>query len=100
MAEVSIIPLDKGSSLSEYVAKMVEIIESSGLNYKMNPMGTVIEGDGHEVFQLIEKCHNRMVEMSDRVVTTIKIDDKKGASGMMSQKLESVDSKVDFKPKH
>ena len=99
MAEVSIIPLDKGPRLSEYVAKMVEIIESSGLNYKMNPMGTVIEGDSHEVFQLLEKCHMRMVELSDRVVTTIKIDDKKGVSGMMSQKLESVESKVEFTPK-
>jgi uncharacterized protein (TIGR00106 family) len=98
MAEVSIIPLDKGSSLSEYVAQMVEIIESSGLNYKMNPMGTVIEGDSHDVFQLIEKCHNRMVELSDRVLTTIKIDDRKGKTGMMTQKLDSVEAKVDFTP--
>jgi len=99
MAEISIIPLDKGPSLSKYVAQIIEIIENSGLNYKINPMGTVIEGDCHEVFLLIEKCHNKMVELSDRVVTTIKIDDKKGAENMINQKIESVVKKLDFSPK-
>jgi uncharacterized protein (TIGR00106 family) len=99
MAEISIIPLDKGPSLSEYVAKMIEIIENSGLEYKMNPMGTVIEGPRAEVFALIQNCHNKMLEYSDRVVTTIKIDDKKDKSDLMRQKLDSVESKLQFEPK-
>ena len=99
MAEISIIPMDKGPSLSKYVAKMIEIIENSGLEYKMNPMGTVIEGPRDDVFALIQQCHYKMVEYSDRVVTTIKIDDKKDKSDLMNQKLQSVESKLGFVPK-
>lgn len=99
MAELSIIPLDKGPSLSAFVAEIIVEIENSGLNYRMNPMGTVIEGPGPEIFQLIERCHNKMLESSDRVVTTVKIDDKKGAVNLMEQKPESVRTKLPFQLK-
>lgn len=96
MAEISIIPLDKGPSVSKYVAKILELINSSGLEYRINPMGTVIEGPGDAVFDLIKKCHNKMLEDSKRVVTSIKIDDKAGKTDMINQKLESVQDKLDF----
>jgi uncharacterized protein (TIGR00106 family) len=96
MAEISIIPMDKGPSLSKYVSMILEVINASGLNYRINPMGTVIEGPGDEVFDLIKQCHNKMLEESDRVVTTIKIDDKKGQTDLMEKKLQSVESKLDF----
>jgi uncharacterized protein (TIGR00106 family) len=99
MAEISIIPLDKGQSLSQYVAEILEIINSSGLDYRMNPMGTVIEGPGDDVFLLIQKCHNKMMEKSNRVLTTIKIDDKAGKTDMMVEKPKSVESKLNFELK-
>ena len=75
IAELSIFPIGKGVHLSEYVAPIIELIEKSGLDYKMTPMGTVIEGDTDKVFDLIRACHKKMAQDSDRVITNIKIDD-------------------------
>ena len=38
-------PLDKGESLSQYVARSLDIIDKSGLPYQLTPMGTIIEGE-------------------------------------------------------
>ena len=57
LAEFSITPVGAGESVSRYVAKCLKIVEESGLDYKMNPMGTVVEGDFDEVISLISRCH-------------------------------------------
>ncbi len=44
LMEFSMIPLDKGASFSEYVARILKIVDESGLDYQLNPMGTVVEG--------------------------------------------------------
>ncbi len=94
LAEVSIVPLGKGESLSEYVAESMKLIVASGLEYRINPMGTVIEGDYDEVMGLIRKCHMRMMELAPRTVTTIKIDDRKGTRVTMDSKIKSVENKL------
>jgi uncharacterized protein (TIGR00106 family) len=45
IAQISIIPLGQGVSLSEYVAKAIDIIDRSGLKYKVSDFGTIIEGE-------------------------------------------------------
>jgi uncharacterized protein (TIGR00106 family) len=99
LAEFTVVPLGVGESLSKYVAKSLELIQASGLEYRINPMGTVVEGEWDEVMALIKKCHMRMLEDSKRVSTSIKIDDRKGRTGTLSTKIESVQLKVDFKLK-
>jgi uncharacterized protein (TIGR00106 family) len=91
IADFSIIPLDKGISLSSYVAHAVEEIEASGLNYHVHAMGTLIEGEWDEVFRLIKKCHQRIRSESARVITTIKLDDRQGAVNQMAAKKKSVE---------
>ena len=51
LAELSIFPLDKGISVSTYVAKMLKIIQNSGLEYELGPMGTCIEGEWEEIME-------------------------------------------------
>jgi len=94
LAEVSIVPLGKGESLSGFVAESMKIIEASGLDYRMNPMGTVIMGDYDEVMGVIKKCHMRMMELAPRTVTTIKIDDRKGVKVTLDSKVRSVEKKL------
>lgn len=94
LADFSIAPLDKGESLSRYVAKIVEIVESSGLDYKLNSMGTTVEGNWDEVMELIKKCHSAMRQESRRVLTTIRIDDREGAVGRLTGKIESVEKRL------
>jgi uncharacterized protein (TIGR00106 family) len=95
LAELSVVPLDKGAKgLSFYVAQSLKIIEESGLDYEIHAMGTLIEGPSDKVFDVIRRCHESMVAQSDRVVTYVKIDDKKGASGTIKGKVESVKNKL------
>lgn len=91
LAEFSVVPLGKGESVSEYVAECLKIVDSSGVNYRMNPMGTVLEGDYDAVMGVIRKCHMRVMEMSQRVVTSIKIDDRKGPKPTLDSKIKSVE---------
>ncbi|BBO16774.1 conserved hypothetical protein [Candidatus Brocadia pituitae] len=77
IAEISVIPIGKGIDLASHVACIVKIIDASGLDYKLHAMGTVVEGESDQVFDLIKKCHNKMLELSERVYTTVKIDERK-----------------------
>lgn len=87
----SIVPLDKGASLGKYIACVMELVEESGLDHRLTPMSTIVEGEWDEVFDLIRRCHQRMREDSVRVVTTIKVDDREGAKGRLDGKIQSVE---------
>ncbi len=93
LAEFSIVPLDKGVSLSDYVSKIIDMVDESGIDYRLTPMGTVVEGDWDEVMELIGDCHEEMRKHSDRIETNIIIDDRKGAENRISGKIESVEEK-------
>lgn len=90
LAEFSIVPIGKGESVSLYVAECVKVVKGSGLPYRLNPMGTVVEGDYDAVMAVVRECHMRVMSMAARVITTVKIDDRKGAEGAIDGKVESV----------
>jgi uncharacterized protein (TIGR00106 family) len=94
LAEFSVVPIGRGESVSEYVAECIKIVRESGVKYKLTPMATVMEGDLVEVMDIILQCHQRVLEMSDRVITSIKIDDRKGVKDAMTQKIRSVEAKL------
>ncbi len=95
LVEFSITPIDKeGKNLSEFIAKTINIIKESGLQYELHAMGTLVEGDAGEVFELIKKCHLNMTRFSGRVSTSIKIDDRKGATGRLKGKVASVENRL------
>jgi len=95
IAEISVIPIGEGIDLSKHVANVVRIIDESGLDYKINAMGTVVEGDSDLVFDLIKKCHNKMLEAAQRVYTTVKIDDRKDRkTRMIEHKVQAVEKEL------
>ena len=94
LMEFSMIPLDKGSSFSTYVAGSMKIIDESGLDYRMNPMGTVVEGEWEELIALLTRCYRALEEISDRVLVTVKFDCRKGVTGALDRKIRSVEEKA------
>ncbi len=94
LLEFSMTPLDKGESVSKYVSRSLEIIDNSGLSYKLNPMGTCIEGEWDEVFGVVKKCYDRMSEDCSRISVQIKVDARKGAKGRLEGKVASVEKKL------
>src|SRR5436309_15996871 len=83
IAEFSITPIGRGVSVGEHVARAVDIVDRSGLPYRVNPMGTVIEGSFDEVLALITRCHKAVMKNCQRVSTIIQIEDRKGATGQL-----------------
>ncbi len=94
IANFSVVPIGEGNSLSTQVAEVLKVVDESGINYKLHSMGTILEGDWDEILKLIKKCHERTLEDSDRVLTTITIDDRKGKSGRIVGKVQSVERKL------
>ena len=99
IAEFSITPIGKGVSVGEYVARCVDIVDRSGLPYRLNPMGTVVEGSFDDILALIARCHKSVAKDSERVSTIIKIDDRKGASRQIESKLAAVERRLGRKLK-
>ena len=99
LVEFSISPVGKGVSVGDYVARCLDIVDRSGLPYRLNPMGTVVEGGFDEVLALIARCHKAVAKDCERVSTTIKIDDRKGASGQLDAKVADVERRLGRKLK-
>lgn len=91
LTSLSIFPIDKGESVGKYVAKMVDIIDKSGLSYRASAMSTLIEGNWDGVFSVIKKCHHAMMKESDRVYMVITIDDRKKAKNRLTGKVDRIE---------
>ena len=94
LMEFSMIPLDKGASFSTYVARVLNIIDTSELDYRMNPMGTVVEGEWDELLDLLTRCFRALEKDSERISLQVKFDYRKGFSNAIEGKLRSVEDKA------
>ena len=92
-------PLGKGESVGKYVARSLEIVDKSRVDYRLNPMGTVLEGDWDDVFGVVKQCFERMRKDCNRISCSIKVDYRKGAKGRLSGKVMSVEKRLGRKLK-
>ncbi len=90
LVEFSMFPTDKGESVSQYVAQIIDIIDSSGITYKLTPMGTILEGSWDEVFDVIGRCFKKLESQSNRITTIIKVDYRRGSASRMKSKVEKI----------
>lgn len=91
LLEFSVTPLGKGESVSQYVARCLEVIERSGLDYELHAMGTIVEGELPEVLAVLRECIETLATDCDRITCTAKLDYRRGASGRIRAKVESVE---------
>ena len=97
LAELEIVPIGtKDASLSSLLAEVAKLIDRSGLDYRVGAMGTVVEGEWDRIMVLAKQCHQAMLQTCDRVMTTIRVDDRKDrpGSGRIIQKVQSLETKV------
>lgn len=95
IAELSIFPMDKGVSMSPYVARVVTVIKQSGLAYDFGPMGTTIEGEWDEVMGTVSACYKELEQDCDRIYLTLKVDARKGRINGLKGKTDSVAAKLE-----
>ena len=94
LLEMSITPLGKGESVSQYVAECLELVDESGLDYELHAMGTIVEGELAEVLELMRRCIEQTATHSDRVTCAAKLDFRRGRSGRLKSKVASVEQKL------
>jgi uncharacterized protein (TIGR00106 family) len=99
LAEFSIWPMDKGESVGEYVARCLDIVDRSGLAYKLGPLGTCIEGEWDDVMRVIKQCYQALEKDCNRITCTVKMDYRKNRTGMIQSKVDSVEKKLGRKLK-
>ena len=98
IAEVSIVPLGtKTPSVSEYVARACRALqEEKNIKYELTSMGTIIEGDLGDILRAVRNMHEATFDKDImRVVTTVKIDDRRDKALSMKSKTESVLKKLE-----
>jgi uncharacterized protein (TIGR00106 family) len=99
LLEFSMAPLEKGASVGEYVARSLEIIVASGLDYRLHAMGTIVEGEADQVLAVLQRCLEAMAADCDRITCTAKLDYRKGFRGRLETKVASVEEKLGKKLK-
>ena len=94
LLEFSMSPLGKGESVGKYVSRSLDIIDRSGVDYRLNPMGTVLEGEWDEVFDVVRQCYEAMKKDCPRISCTIKVDYRKGKKDRLSGKVSSIEKRL------
>ncbi len=91
LIEFSMFPVDKGESLSPYVARILNIIDQSGVSYRLNPMGTVLEGDYDAVMNVVRDCFKELQKDCNRISMTLRMDYRKTDKSRLNAKIEKVE---------
>ncbi|MFT3963511.1 MTH1187 family thiamine-binding protein [Propionivibrio sp.] len=92
LLEFSMTPSTQGESKSRHVARILDIIDRSGLPYQLTPMGTIIEGEWAEVMAVVTDCFTALEADCPRISAQIKIDYRQGDNSRMRSKIEAVEN--------
>lgn len=95
LLDITVIPLGAGGSgLSAWVAGLERLLDESGLSFRLNDMGTTVEGSADELFAVARKLHEYCFRDGvARVYTVMKIDDRRDRNVSLGDKVASVEAR-------
>jgi uncharacterized protein (TIGR00106 family) len=91
LLEFAMTPGGKGESVSAYVARILDVIDRSGLTYQLTPMGTIIEGEWDEVMGVVTACFKALEPDCSRIGLNLKADWRDAPAGRLKGKVASVE---------
>ena len=95
LADISIIPLGAGASLSRYIAACERVFTEAGLEPRLHAFGTNVEGEWAQVMDAVRRCHEVVHEMgAPRVSATVKLSTRSDRNQSLQEKVESVQNKL------
>ena len=97
--EISVVPIGtQGPSVSSFVAECVEVLNQQGLRYEITSMGTEVEGAVEALLRLAEQMHCTPFKKGvQRVITTIRIDERRDKELSIAGKKEAVLKRMEAK---
>lgn len=97
-ADIAIIPIGIGLSLSKYVAVCEKILIESGLEPQLHANGTDVQGAWDQVFDAVKRCHEVLHKMGvPRVSTNIRIGTRVDKVQTLQDKVASVQDQLQVK---
>lgn len=76
---LQVIPGVPDSEVYPLVDKVIELIHNSGVKYLVGPMETTMEGELHQLLEIVEKAQELCLQNgAARVLSVVKIDYKAG----------------------
>ena len=95
IADVCIVPVGIGVSISKYIAACERVLDDAGLNPKLHAYGTNIEGEWDDVFAAIKRCHEEVHKMgAPRITSTLRFGTRVDRDQTMDEKVKSVQDKL------
>ncbi len=98
IADIAIIPLGTGLSLSPFVAACEHILENAGLDPQLHANGSNVEGEWDDVMAAIRRCHEKLHSMGAvRVATNVRISTRTDKDQSRDDKIRSVREKMNLR---
>ncbi|MFW5805874.1 MAG: MTH1187 family thiamine-binding protein [Bacteroidales bacterium] len=96
LVNFAMFPTDKGTSVSPYVSRVINMLKTSDVNYKLSAMGTVFETETmKEALHILEKAYNQLEKDCDRVYSVVNFDIQKNKPmGRLNGKIQSIEDKI------
>jgi uncharacterized protein (TIGR00106 family) len=96
LLDLSIFPLDRGASVSAFVAPVVAMIRDSGHPYHLGAMGTLVETEEIEgALALVARAQRLLAEQGcTRVYATVKLDMREGPMGRLAGKVDAIADRI------
>ena len=95
LLEFQMSPRAEGDSVSAYVAQIIDLIDRSGVPYQLTPMGTILEGEWDEVFDVVKRATEAVLPFGSRVSLVLKADIRPGWTGELDGKVERLERALD-----
>ncbi|MGM0901082.1 MAG: thiamine-binding protein [Bacillota bacterium] len=75
LLSIQIIPKTKnGEDVIPFVDAAIGVIEEAGVKYEVHPLETTMEGELSELFAIVEKMNEKMVELgSPSIISQVKV---------------------------
>ena len=99
LLEFAMNPPDRGTGLAPYVARILDVIDRSGVSYQLTPMGTILEGEFDVVMNVVGDCFRALEPDCPRIGMNLKMDYRSGTQSRLKSKVEAVEKELGRKLK-
>lgn len=95
IADVCVIPIGIGTSVSKEIAICERIFVEAGLKTRLHAYGTNIEGEWDDVFAAVRRCHEELHRAGvPRISTSMRFGTRTDREQAMDDKVRSVEEKL------
>jgi uncharacterized protein (TIGR00106 family) len=91
---LQILPTSKDKNVYEIVDKAIEVIQKSGIKYKVCPFETVMEGNYDKIMEIIKEVHIACLNYgAEHIFANIKMQIMRNENVLIDDKIEKYENK-------